>query len=115
VDLDDHRRALLARRAELQAHLADLRRELSAIISASADTNADDEHDPEGATIAFERSQLSALIAGAVAEQTDVDRALTRCEDGNFGRCERCGQQIAPERLAARPATRFCVTCAALA
>jgi DnaK suppressor protein len=114
VDRDLQRRALLARQSDLQSHLADLKRELSAIISASADANADDEHDPEGATIAFERSQLAALIASALAEQGEVDRALARSADDDFGRCERCGQPIAAQRLAARPAARFCVVCAAL-
>ena len=106
-------RALLARQAELQAHLLDLRREIGALISASADANADDEHDPEGATIAFERSQLSTLISNAVAEQEEVSQALARSEHGEYGRCQCCGEPIAAQRLAARPATRFCVTCAA--
>ena len=38
--------------------LASLTDNFNAVVAASRDTNADDEHDPEGATIAFERSQV---------------------------------------------------------
>ena len=45
--------------------------------------------------------------------QVDVlDKALARVEDGSYGVCEVCGQDIAPERLAARPAATRCITCA---
>jgi RNA polymerase-binding transcription factor DksA len=43
---------------------------------------------------------------------TEVDDALRRVESGTYGICERCGQPIAPERLAVRPFARYCVTCA---
>ena len=32
--------------------------------------------------------------------------------EGTYGRCEVCGQPIAPERLAARPVARTCIACA---
>ena len=51
---------LLADNAE---QLAALERQHAEVVAASVDSNADDEHDPEGATIAFERQQLSALTA----------------------------------------------------
>ncbi len=108
------RRTLLTRQTDLADHLTDLRRELDAIIEASTDANTDDEHDPEGTTIAFERSQLTTLIASAAAEQQSVVQALARVAAGTYGRCERCRRPIAPERLAARPASELCVVCAAL-
>jgi hypothetical protein len=40
-------------------------KDLESVIAASADSNADDEHDPEVQTIAYEQSQLSALIPAA--------------------------------------------------
>jgi len=43
----------------------------------------------------------------------DVDVALTRLDAGTYWTCERCDGAIAPERLAARPATRTCISCAA--
>ncbi len=38
--------------------------------------------------------------------------ALRRLDEGTFGRCERCGNEIPAERLRAVPATRYCVACA---
>jgi RNA polymerase-binding protein DksA len=43
----------------------------------------------------------------------DIDAALARLADGSYGGCEQCGRPIGAERLAARPATRLCLTCAA--
>jgi DnaK suppressor protein len=81
-------------------------------VAASRDSNADDEHDPEGATIAFERSQLSALVRQARSHLEEVEAAQRRLRDGTFGRCEVCGAAIAPARLAARPVAVTCVGCA---
>lgn len=38
--------------------------------------------------------------------------ALTKVDEGSYGRCERCGSQIDPERLEILPATALCVDCA---
>lgn len=92
--------------------LAALHRDLAGLIAASADANADDEHDPEGATIAFERAQLSALIDQAEGRLVELEQARQRLRDGSYGRCERCGGEIGEPRLLARPATRRCVRCA---
>ena len=40
-----------------------------------------------------------------------IDQALDRIEDGTFGLCERCGEDIGEERLKARPVTTFCSNC----
>jgi DnaK suppressor protein len=92
--------------------LAALERDFSAIIEASGHANADDEHDPEGATIAFERQHVAALLDQARDQLAAVDAAIGRLADGQYGRCERCGQPIAPARLAARPTATTCISCA---
>jgi len=40
-----------------------------------------------------------------------IDRALARIEDGTFGICERCDEEISPKRLEARPGTKLCIRC----
>lgn len=40
-----------------------------------------------------------------------IDQALERLEDGTFGLCERCGQEISVKRLEARPVATFCIHC----
>jgi RNA polymerase-binding protein DksA len=89
-----------------------LTRDLDRVVSASESSNADDEHDPEGATIAFERAQLNALLDAARRRLDDVDHALARLAAGDDGLCEHCGEPIGAERLRARPAARLCIDCA---
>lgn len=40
-----------------------------------------------------------------------IDAALSRIQDGSFGECLHCGQEIGAKRLAAIPWTRYCITC----
>ena len=40
-----------------------------------------------------------------------IDEALKRIEDGEYGLCEGCGEQIGVERLTARPVTTLCIDC----
>ena len=103
---------LLRLRARAEAEATTLARDLETLFTASRDSNADDEHDPEGATIGFERAQLTALLGAARERIAEVDDALRRVDAGTYGICEGCGQPIAGERLAARPFARHCMACA---
>jgi DnaK suppressor protein len=42
---------------------------------------------------------------------TKIREALTRIEEGSFGICERCGEEISDKRLEARPVTTLCINC----
>ena len=55
-------------RDEVTRRLAALTEDYEGVVAASRDTNADDEHDPEGATIAFERAQVDAMVKEAFAD-----------------------------------------------
>jgi RNA polymerase-binding transcription factor DksA len=92
--------------------LAMLRGDYRGFVEASRDTNADDEHDPEGATIAFEREQVGSLVRSAELHLEAVDAALERVAGGTYGVCAGCGRPIPPERLEVRPTARTCVACA---
>ena len=92
--------------------LAGLRGDYRGFVDASRDTNADDEHDPEGATIAFERSQVDALVRQAQQQLAEIDVAVRRVSDGTYGTCETCGAPIGAARLEARPTARVCIACA---
>lgn len=104
---------LLSERASAADQIEVLQRDLTGIIEAVAGVGTDDEHDPEGSTIAFERAQVDSLLIRVRDHLADLDLALERLEAGTYGMCERCGQPIAAERLIARPAARTCITCAA--
>ncbi|WP_224403736.1 TraR/DksA C4-type zinc finger protein [Pseudonocardia sp. ICBG1034] len=104
--------ALAAARTHAREWVASLRRELDALADQQALTSHDDEHDPEGVTIAVQRAQLQGLLAAAERECGDLDRAADRMADGDYGRCSVCGGPIAPERLEALPAADTCISCA---
>jgi DnaK suppressor protein len=103
---------LRAERDTTVQRLAQLREDFAAIVAASVDSNADDEHDPEGSTIAFERAQVGALIEQAELHLAETEAAQGRMAAGTYGRCESCGRSIAPARLEARPIARTCIACA---
>ena len=103
---------LLAELHAARAQIDALTGEFDSVVAASRSSNADDEHDPEGATIAFERQQVVALLDAARRRLADVEAALERRQTGGYGVCEVCGRPIPAERLAARPSARTCVACA---
>ena len=104
--MTDPRRALEDLRSAAQQRLATLTQQFDEVVASSRDTNADDEHDPEGATIAFERSQVGAIARQTRETLAEIDAALVRVADGSYGTCEVCGLPIEPERLEARPTAR---------
>ena len=91
---------------------ASLTSSFDGIVEAASDVATDDEHDPEGHTIAWERQQIAALLDETRSMLTAVEAAEQRLSDGLYGTCTTCGFEIAAERLDALPATPTCVTCA---
>jgi DnaK suppressor protein len=106
------RAAIIADRNGTANRIAALTADLETIMEASRLVATDDEHDPEGSTIAFERSQTTTLLDDARKHLADLDSALERLDADGYGRCEVCGQAIAADRLTARPAARTCIRCA---
>jgi RNA polymerase-binding transcription factor DksA len=103
---------LRAERQRVAEQVDALQADFDAVVAASDFTATDDEHDPDGATIGFERAQVSALLDRGQRRLAALDRALARLANGTYGLCERCGAAIPPERLAALPDTTRCVGCA---
>jgi DnaK suppressor protein len=66
-------------------------------------------------------SRMDAMQAQAMSKETgrrrrqkllQIDAALRRIEDDDFGECQECGDEIAPARLAVDPAVLLCIRCA---
>jgi len=108
----DARAMLLAERQAAIDRLSALDRDFAGIVEATGSANADDEHDPEGATIAFERQHVAALIDQTRDQLSELDGALRRLDEGSYGRCVQCGGPIGTARLAARPVAQTCIPCA---
>lgn len=108
-DFERFRALLEEERTRRMALLPALRADIDAANSARQDSNVDDEHDPEGATIAFELSQASALLKQSSTGLDQIEAALARLAAGTYGICAVCGEPIAEGRLEARPWTPFCI------
>lgn len=96
-----------------RARLHDIR---SSLMEVAEDVERDPTGDPSaGGHIAdagsemFERARDLSIISEIDAQLTDIDHAEARLSNGTYGTCEACGKSIGSERLAARPATRFCI------
>ena len=109
---EDQERSVRAEREALAAQVEQLEAVFDGIVASSELVATDDEHDPEGHTIAFERQQVAALLRDARIRLDELDAALARVEDGTYGACATCGRPIGDERLHALPGTTHCIDCA---
>jgi len=112
--MEDPRPALEAERARNERLLLEVERSMRDVSDARQDANSDDEHDPEGSTIAFERAAVASMLRDARQELRDLDEAEGRVDAGTYGVCEKCGREIADARLDALPAARRCIECNSL-
>ena len=102
-------------RVRTLSQIAGLEREFDSIVASAADGSAggDDEHDPEGAGVAFERQHVAALLDQARARLGAIETARRKVDRGTYEICDLCGSPIGADRLAARPAALTCIRCAA--
>lgn len=108
-------RAAIAVERQRTAHqIENLQQSFAGIVDAAELTSTDDEHDPEGTTVAYERAQAAALLRQAGDDLVALDAALERIDSGGGDTlaCAVCGGAIPLERLLALPGTQTCVHCA---
>lgn len=70
----------------------------------------------DSSQVTAERGEAEALATTLRDSLHDVEHALAKLEgegEGEYGRCESCGKEIAAARLEAMPAVRLCIDCAA--
>jgi DnaK suppressor protein len=71
-----------------------------------------DENFADSGQVAAEKGEHRVLANSIQEALADVDRALQKLDEGTYGRCENCGEEITEPRLEAMPATRYCIACA---
>ena len=71
-----------------------------------------DQNFADSSQVTAERGEAEAVAKSLQETLADVEHALAKFEAGSYGVCESCGQPIAPARLEAKPAARFCINCA---
>jgi DnaK suppressor protein len=94
---------LLAERAEVVTELDSLRARLE---------TKGDYGLGEGDPMIYQWELNLALCKRAEQHLAEIEEALEQLEMGIYGRCERCGKPIEPERLAVLPHTTQCSQCA---
>ncbi|AGL15540.1 TraR/DksA family transcriptional regulator [Actinoplanes sp. N902-109] len=102
--------ALVERRDELQAEYDEALSQLTVLQRERLEDSAGDDQADTG-TKTFEREQEITLANNLLERITQVERAIERLGEGNYGWCERCGNAIPVERLAAFPVATRCVSC----
>ena len=101
-------------RARLQEERASLQSDIDSLENenqAQQDDFGVGNHVADDASEVFNRERNLALQGNAEDLLAQVDAALQRLDDGSYGVCARCGQDIAAERLEALPYAAYCITC----
>lgn len=110
ADTEKIRAALVERRDVLQAEYDQTLTEITELQRDRLTDSAGDDQADTG-TKTFEREQEISLANNLLERITQVERAIERLGEGNYGWCEKCGNAIPVERLAAFPSATLCVTC----
>ena len=70
-----------------------------------------DNHPGDLGSEVFERSKDFALREGMELDLAEIEDALHRMQNGTYGQCEQCGQEIPLERMEAMPTASLCIKC----
>lgn len=97
-----YRTRLVEEQASIRHKIERLREEVKVELEFEAD-----EGDPE----LPEREKNLSLLATFEERLEEIELALTKLNDGNYGICRNCGKPIDPERLAIVPEAQYCVPC----
>lgn len=110
ADTEKIRQALSGRRDELRTEYDQTLVDITELQRDRLTDSAGDDQADTG-TKTFEREQEITLANNILERINQVERALERLDEGSYGWCERCGNPIPVERLAAFPSATLCVTC----
>jgi RNA polymerase-binding transcription factor len=107
AELERIRKALSAELAAIDRQLADYG---GGVDSDGLEVSMD-EGFADSAQVTAERSELLSLANQQKEARDEIVAALRRIDEGTYGKCERCGEDIPVERLEAIPTARLCVKC----
>jgi RNA polymerase-binding protein DksA len=114
TQIEHFRHQLLALKKRLGADLSALEEEALRATGGEASGSLSDVpvHPADLGTDTYEEEISLGLLENQDRLLTEVNDALARIEQGTFGRCEECHEEISLRRLAALPYTRYCLRCA---
>ncbi len=110
--LDHLRQALIEEKKRLQDALDYLKQENpGSIEEETSELSLMDNHLAETATVTLDREIDYTIEESVLARLGAVDAALARMDANEYGKCQSCGREIAPERLEVVPWARLCIEC----
>jgi len=113
IDIESFRTALLEERERVEQAIANLREDHPGRIDDEVEEIAAiaDNHPADTATATLDREIDYTLEENSARVLSEIDAALRRIDDGTYGTCASCRQQIAVERLEAFPWASLCIDC----
>ncbi|MGH3037536.1 MAG: TraR/DksA family transcriptional regulator [Gaiellaceae bacterium] len=115
MDTDRFRRLLLDERSRVATTIENFHEVNSRSLEEETEEETYDNHLADSATATLNREIDYTLEENSEHVLGALDDALERIENGTFGKCARCGRQIAEERLEAIPYATRCIDCQRLA
>jgi RNA polymerase-binding protein DksA len=110
ADVERYKARLVEMRARLMHEVSDIENAIIEDVTAPGDLSTLPTHLADFDAEGLDRNlALAENEAGILRE---VEAALERIEQGTYGKCQQCGEEIAAARLDALPYTPFCVRCA---
>jgi RNA polymerase-binding transcription factor DksA len=111
IDTDRFRTELLEERARVEAAIASLRESHPGSLDDEVEeiSAGSDNHVGDTATATLGREIDYTLGENSEHVLSEINVALKRIEDGTYGTCASCGQEIAPARLEAYPWALLCI------
>jgi DnaK suppressor protein len=115
IDLEAVRARLMTERQQLQSDIFDLTRGDRSVqpVDPLSDAGGLRSEQADDANMVFEAERNQGVVENAQRLLAQVDAALGRIENGTYGKCVRCGQEINPKRLEALPYATLCINCQA--
>jgi len=111
-ELADYKKLIAKKKSELVDEISNLKAETQkSQKDAAGDISGYTYHMADVATDTYDREFSLGLVSNERKVLYELDDALKRIEDGTFGICEDCGEQISKSRLKALPYARLCVAC----
>ncbi len=112
-DIQFYKSRLLKAKAEAKEQLNNIEEGglANSLQDSISELSSYDNHPADIGSEVFERSKDFALRDMALVRLSKIDRALEKITEGNYGLCDRCGQEIGEERLAVEAETNMCIEC----
>lgn len=97
----------------LQSRLGELLNEADQAVKDISGANSDTSSDPtDQAVQELDRNRLLRFKDRERKFIRKIEKAISRIDDGSYGSCEACGQNINEARLKVQPVTTLCIDCA---